>query len=148
MDMRSTVMGLASSLAILAAVTFARVDGFAAAAPPETTLEVTVRYTGAGQIDDNHKLWIWLFDQPDFMNGMPIAVQSVARSGGEANFTGIPSAQVYVAANYDVNGGYQGGPPPSGSPAGAHQLNGQPVPVPPGPAAAIELRFDDSFRIP
>jgi hypothetical protein len=137
------------AVALLVSVAATRSARSDVVATPETTLEVTVRYTGAGQIDDTHKLWVWVFDEPDFTNGMPVAVKSVARSGADASFTGLPAVQVYVAAMYDVNGGYEGnGPPPSGSPAGAHLLNGTPIPITPGPAAAVELRFDDSFRIP
>ena len=117
----------------------------------ETTLKVTVQYTGSGQVSQEKRLWVWLFDQlPDHAAGtQPIAAQSVAVNGGVANFTGITAPQVWVAVMFDERGGYMAdGPPPSGSPAWAYMVNDQQVPVTPGPNASIQITFNDQFRLP
>ena len=123
----------------------------AAHASAETTLKVTVQYTGSGQVSQEKRLWVWLFDQvPDHTAGtQPVAVQSLAVNGGVANFTGITPAQVWVAVMFDERGGYAAdGPPPSGSPAWAYMVNDQQAPVAPGPNAAIRITFNDQFRLP
>jgi hypothetical protein len=120
-------------------------------APAETTLSVTVQYTGAGKVSAEKRLWIWLFDrQPDPTGGSePIATRSVAVNGGVARFEGLTPSQVWVAVMFDERGGYAAdGPPPSGSPAWAYMVNDQQAPVTPRPNAAIQITFNDQYRLP
>ena len=122
-----------------------------ARAPAETALKVTVQYTGAGQVTADKRLWVWLFAQaPDpTANVEPLATQSLSRNGEVASFTGIAATRVWVAVMYDQNGGYMSDrPPPSGSPASAHIVNGEQAPVAPSPTAAITITFNDQYRIP
>jgi hypothetical protein len=122
-----------------------------AQAPAETALKVTVQYTGAGQVTADKRLWVWLFGQaPDpAAHVEPLATQSLSRNGEVASFTGIAASQVWVAVMYDQNGGYMAdGPPPSGSPASAHLVNGQQAPVATSPTAAITITFNDQYRLP
>jgi hypothetical protein len=121
--------------------------------PPETSLKVTVQYTGPGQVDAGHRIFVWLFDNPGFLSGdpnvIPVAVQSLARNGQVVSFTGLAAARVWVAVAFDQAGGYIGnGPPPSGSPASTYTEGGEPAPVTPSDTASVTITFDDSFRVP
>ena len=123
----------------------------AEAVATETTLKVTVQYAGAGKVDQTHRIWVWLFDQaPEGAAHVPpIAQQSLTVNGGVASFTAIAPTRVWVAVTYDQQGGYAvGGAPPSGSPAGAYEVNDEMAPVTPGPSASIQITFNDEFRIP
>lgn len=125
-----------------------------AAAPPDTTpgaVSITVTYTGQGTVDDNHRLWIWLFDSPDIGPGsMPIREASVAASGASTTITGVGDGPVWIAVAYDARGGSPGNQPPaSGSPVGIHAgRDGQPKAVDTKQGASVEVTFDDSMRMP
>ena len=121
-------------------------------AEQDTRVSVTVKYTGAGTVDDTHRIWVWLFDNPNIAEGsIPIDEKSTSKNGDTLTF--ISSAkQVYVAIAYDEKGGFFGqAPPPPGSPVamyGVDAKNATPLPVTPGPAGAISVTFDDSQRMP
>jgi hypothetical protein len=121
---------------------------------PDRTLHVKLNYTGAGKVDQNHKIFVFLFDSPDFMqgNGMPIANQSTTAKDGTVTFSGLSAATVYVAAAFDPKGEYDGmsGPPPSGSSMGLYSKEpGTPAPVSleAGKTAQIDLPFDDTAKM-
>jgi hypothetical protein len=150
--MRSTSPLLTLALGVLAAISWPLPAPVAAQTPP-STLKVTVRYTGVGQVDASHKVFIWLFDNPDFMTNpgsvIPVAESALQRNGDVATFSGVTAAQVWIAVMYDQGGGFEGNaPPPSGSPAGTYLENGQPAPVATGPTGSVTVNFDDSFRVP
>jgi hypothetical protein len=134
---------LAFSTAIAAAYPTAGGDG---------SVKVTVKYSGKGDVDDSHRLWVWLFDSPNIgASSMPIAETSIDTNGGVATFDGISAPQVWIAAAYDVRGGFAGmAPPPSGSPASTYGIaaGGAPAPVTPGENGAVTLAFDDTFKMP
>jgi hypothetical protein len=114
-------------------------------------VKVTVKYTGKGDVDDRHRLWVWIFDSPNIgASSMPIGETSVDTNGGVAVFDGISASQVWIAAAYDVHGGFAGmAPPPSGSPASTYGMaSGAPAPVTPGENGAVTLAFDDTFKMP
>ena len=119
------------------------------------TLKVTVKYTGAGPVDDKHKIQVFLFDSPDFMQGnaMPTGMQMTATKGGTVTFSDISGSPVYAAAIYDPTGGYDGqsGPPPSGSSAGLYTKEPPkpaPIAIDAGKTADIVLPFDDTIKMP
>ena len=146
--MRKTLTTLAFAVGLLAAPAFPRI----AAAQTPATLKVTVRYTGPGQIDAGHRVFVWLWDNPGFMSGdpsaMPVATETLARNGGVATFTGVAD-RVWVTVLFDQVGGYVGsGPPPSGSPATTYTEGGEPAPVTISAMPEVTITFDDSFRIP
>jgi hypothetical protein len=150
--MRSTSPLLTLAFGVLAAIS-TPLSGPLAAQAPAPTLRVTVRYTGAGQVDAVHKVIIWLFDSPDFMTNpgasMPIATSSLERNGDVATFPSVGAAQVWIATMFDQTGGFDGsGPPPSGSPVGVYMENGQPTPIAPASTGTVTVSFDDSFRVP
>lgn len=124
-----------------------------AAQVPQTSLRVTVRYTGPGQVDQNRKICMWIFDDPAFLrnapDAMPIATRTIERNGDAVVIGGIPAGPTWIAVVYDQAGGFQcQGPPPSGSPASAYSENGQPAPITPGANTSVTITFDESVRVP
>ena len=120
--------------------------------PAVNGVTVTVKYTGKGTVDANHKLWVWLFDNPNIGPGaIPIAEMSLDKNGTTAAFAEVAAKQVYVAVAYDENGGFAGqAPPPPGSPIamyGVKSADAQPAPVTPGPKAAVTITFADTQRM-
>lgn len=145
---------IALSLAVAIAIAAVSVSTAIAAGPAadsqNSSVRVTVKYTGKGAVDETHPLWLWLFDTPEIGPGsMPIAVLSVGKNGDTATFESVAAAKVWIAAAYDVNGTMSASaPPPSGTPVGVYASStGAPEGVKPGDTPAI-LTFDDSFRIP
>lgn len=114
-------------------------------------LEVTVEYTGAGQVDRTHRLFVWAFETPDITaDSVPVATDAIAANRGSVQLTGLP-AQVYLVVAFDEQGNYDGtaGPPPAGTPVHVHGEHGVARPVRTGGAgAAVTLRFDDATRMP
>jgi hypothetical protein len=118
------------------------------------TLKVKLNYTGSGTVDAKHKIFVFLFDSPDFMqgNGMPIASGSATAKNETVTISGISASPVYVVAAFDPSGGYDGtsGPPPQGSSMGMYSVEpGKPAPVSleAGKTAQVELAFDDAFKM-
>jgi hypothetical protein len=121
----------------------------------DRSLKVKLNYSGAGKVDAQHKIFLFLFDSPDFMQGgaMPIASQTASAKDETVTFSGLSASVVYVAAAFDASGGYDGmsGPPPSGSSMGMYSKEpGKPAPInlEAGKTTEIELKFDDSSKMP
>jgi hypothetical protein len=117
-----------------------------------TSVNVTVKYTGAGTVDATHRIWVWIFDTPNIgPDAMPIGEQSISTNGGTATFS-TTTKQVYVAMAFDEQGGFMGqAPPPSGAPVAMYGMtgpDGQPQPVAPGGKGAVTVTFDDTMRMP
>lgn len=115
-------------------------------------LSVVLNYTGGGTVDQNHRIWIWLFDTPNIStDSEPIATGVVSSNGGAYKFVGLPKT-VYIAAAYDEKGGYDGtsGPPPPGTPYTIYGGgSGAATAVPTGgDDASVTVSFDDTLRIP
>jgi uncharacterized protein (DUF2141 family) len=145
------VSGIAVLALTLSATLFAGQDK-----PAETgKLAVSVEYTGKGTVDNDHHLWIWVFDNPDsstWADSQPLAVASVTENGASHKFASLPK-QVYLAAGYDEKGGYDGtaGAPPSGTPVsvyGATAGDSAAAVTTGGDDAALKFTFDDGFRMP
>ena len=121
-------------------------------APQADAVSVTVKYTGKGEVDAKHQLWVWLFEDPNIgAASIPIAERSLDKNGGTATFTNVSAKQVYVAVAYDEGGGFQGNaPPPPGSPIalyGAKGPDGSPQALTPGPKARVTMTFNDAQRM-
>lgn len=119
------------------------------------TLKVNVHYTGEGPVDEKHKIFIVVFDSPEFVKGeaMPIAVQTATAKDQGITFSEIATSPVYVATSYDPTGNYDGqsGPPPSGASLGMYSKNPgtpEPINIEAGKTAEVDLSFDDSFKMP
>ncbi len=140
----TAVVALGLTLSVTARTTADDAIGTAGA------VKVTVKYTGKGDVDKTHNLWIWLFDTPDIGPGsFPIGELSLDRNGGAVTFNDVSAEKVWIAVAYDINGTMTGnGPPASGSPIAIHMEAGGPAPVSPGDKAEVTITFDDSQRMP
>ena len=121
------------------------------AAATSESVKVTVNYKGPGDVDQTHRLWIWLFDTPDIGPGaIPVAELSLAQNGGAVTFSDVSAPKVWIAAAYDQRGGFTGqAPPPSGSPITVYAAgSASPAPVTPGAPAEVSFIFNDSLRMP
>lgn len=119
-------------------------------------LDVEVSYTGSGTVDESHKIFVVLWDTPDFMKGdsagPPAGVQSVSSKSGVAHFDSLPKGPVYVSMVYDPSGKWDAASvPPSGCSVGLYATEpGKPEPIqlPAGKLTKVSASFDDSMKIP
>jgi hypothetical protein len=117
-------------------------------------LIVQVSYTGSGKVDESHKVYVVLWDDPDFVKGsaaMPIAAKSVTSKSAAAEFDNVEKNPVYVSMVYDPTGKWDAmSPPPTGSSLGLYGKEpGTPAPIQlqPGKTTTITATFDDSFKM-
>lgn len=149
-------------LATIACVAFASAVYAQAQQPPTAApaqaasgmLKVSVEYKGAGTVDADHRIVVWLFDTPNITaDSEPVASGTIKTNKGDYKFVNLPK-EVYIAVAYDDKGGYDGtsGPPPQGTPVsihGATALGTPGTPVPTGDEnASVTVTFDDSVRMP
>lgn len=113
-------------------------------------VKVTVHYTGKGKVDASHKIWVWLFDNPNIGAGsMPIDQLSVEKNDAEAFFGGVVAGEVWIAVAFDEQGAMQGdAPPPTGTPIGILMKDGKPLSVSPGEKGIATITFNDTMRMP
>jgi len=118
------------------------------------TLKVKLNYTGSGTVDDKHKIVVFVFDSPDFMQGnaMPVGSQSTPSKNGSVTFSDLASSPVYVTAVFDPAGQYDGmSAPPSGSSLGLYSKTPgtpEPIKIEPGETIEVALGFDDTAKMP
>ncbi len=123
-------------------------------APAPRTLKVKLNYTGTGTVDEKHKILVFVFDSPDFMQGnaMPVGTEATGSKTGTVTFPDLASSPVYVTAVFDPTGQYEGmSAPRSGSSLGLYgKTPGTPDPIKiePGATAEVELAFDDTAKMP
>jgi hypothetical protein len=159
-------------LGVVAAAVVTTLAGVHAQQQPATTetpvtsgkLKVTVNYTGAGPVNADHQIFVWVFDTPNITaESTPLSAGAIKENHGSYSFAALPK-EVYIAAAYDEKGGYDGtsGPPPQGTPvtihgakaavtgtAGSSAGMGAASPVETGgDAATVTVTFDDSMRMP
>ena len=111
---------------------------------------VTVTYKGAGTVDREHEIWVFLFDTPDLGAGSrPIATMALDKSGATATFKEVQTSPVFVAVAFDERGNYDGklGPPPPGTPVAAYRIKDAKTSSPVKPGESIKISFDDSTRM-
>jgi hypothetical protein len=119
------------------------------------TLKVKLNYTGAGAVDQKRKIFVFVFDTPDFVqreDAMPIANDSGTAKDATLTFSNLAASPVYLIAVYDPAGAYEGmSRPPSGASMGIFSKTpGQPAPVSidAGKTAQVDLAFDDTAKMP
>lgn len=127
----------------------------AADAAEGATLVVHLEYTGSGTIDDSHKIYVVLWDSPDFVKGggmTPFAEKAVTTKSADARFEDVQTNPVYVSMAYDPTGKWQAdSAPPSGSSLGLYSKQpGTPEPVrlTAGKTTSISATLDDSHKVP
>jgi len=119
-----------------------------------STIKVTLDYTGSGTVDENHKIYVALWDSPSFTQGnvMPAAIQSTSSKTGTVTFSDVKTNPAYVSTAYDPTGKWDGqsGPPPAGSSLGMYSKSpGKPEPIDTagGKTATATISFDDSVKM-
>jgi len=119
------------------------------------TLKVTLDYTGSGTVDENHRIFVSLFDTPEFMHGkvIPLASKAATSKTETVTFSEVTTSPVYAAASYYPSGNYDGTaePPPSGSSLGMYSKTPgtpEPITLPPGKTIEVRLSFDDRIKMP
>jgi hypothetical protein len=140
----ATALALASALCMSTA-------GGALGARETGAVKVTVKYTGAGTVDADHRLWVWLFTTPDIgPAAIPIAEMSTEKNGGTVTFDAVGPSEVWIAVAYDTHGGFGGNaPPPSGSPIAIYGTEaGASKPVTPGEEAMVTMTLSDARKMP
>ena len=150
---------------------FVLAHGGLTAAPAGKKLKLKVNYTGAGVVDEKHKVWVLLFDANPFTAsrledstsaptppvpaaGVSHILRRQAASGNNATvtFTNLTLSPVYAAAFFDKGGSYDGhSDPVSGSPMGVYGKavdQAEPITLGEGKPAEVVLTFNDSFKTP
>ena len=120
-----------------------------------TKLEVQVSYTGAGTVDESHKVYVVLWDNPNFITeeagAPPIDIKGVSSKSAEVQFDNVQTNPVYVSMVYDPTGKWDAAsPPPAGSSLGMYAKEpGKPAPIQleAGKTTKISATFDDSFKM-
>ncbi len=120
-----------------------------------STLKVHVTYSGSGAVDEKHKIYVVLWDTPEFVSGtgtMPVEILPLASKDGTVTFSDVKKSPAYVSAAFDPKGEWdaKSGPPPEGSSLGLYSKTPgkpEPIDIQPGKTARIELSFDDSFKM-
>jgi hypothetical protein len=119
------------------------------------TVQVQVRYTGSGKVDDGHKIYVALWDTSDFAspgyNSPPVALQSTNSKDGMVVFSNVQKVPAYVSAAFDPTGEWDAqSNPPAGSSLGMVS-KAPPKPdainVAPGQTAKVTLTFNDSVKV-
>lgn len=144
---RIVALGVAVALLLVAATVAAQTS-------TTKSLEVTITYEGAGEVDETHRIHVFVFDTPPSPDGLPVGMSSLGENGGSLTFSALYSSPVYVAVVYDDVGGYDPnyvGPPQASAPIGmyADAETGEPAPIELSEeeTTAIEIVFDDSVRM-
>jgi hypothetical protein len=121
----------------------------------DSTVQVSINYTGSGTVDRNHVILVVLWDSADFMKPgaemkPPFAEMQLSSKSGSVKFEHVKQNPVYVSCAYDPAGNWKGGSePPDGSSLGLYVTQpGVPAPVnlQPGKTAKVSLKLDDSFK--
>jgi hypothetical protein len=141
------------------------------AAEAKRTLRIKLNYTGAGTVDEQHKIYVLLFDANPFTSSSLVDVssqptppapaegvshilvrQSAAGKNATVTFRSVSVSPVYAVAVFDRSGTYNGQSElPSASPMGAYGKlpdKLEPIKIEPGKSLQVVLSFDDSTKTP
>jgi hypothetical protein len=155
----------------LAVFTLALVPVNAKAAGNGKTLKVKLNYTGTEKVDQNHRIYVLLFDANPYTSrslidstsetappapeaGVCHILRREAASGRNqvVTFKGLGTSPVFAMAFLDKIGNYDPrGEPPSGSPMGMYGKSlDQPeqIKLEAGKAVKVVLPFGDSHKVP
>ena len=118
-------------------------------------LDVQTKYTGSGTVDESHKVYVALWDTPDFMKGdsgsMPLSIKGVTSKSDVAQFSDISKSPVYISLMYDSSGKWDAAsPPPAGASLGIYAKEpGTParIDLESGKTTKISAELNDSFKM-
>jgi len=129
----------------------------ATAAAETSSLQVHVTYSGAGVVDETHKLYVSLWDTPDFAKQggssiAPLDMKFVTSKSAVAEFKDLAKSSVYVGMLFDPTGQWDAqSEPPSGTSLGIYSTEpGVPAPIQltAGKTTKISATLDDSYKKP
>ena len=148
MRKRNTAILAFTMLFALAALCWTQINLKAVAAG--MTLKVKLDYTGAGPLDEKHKIHVLLFDSDPYTQETfkPMTSKTATAKNEIVTFTDLSVSPVFALAFYDKHGSNE---PDSGSPAGVYGEEPsklEPIKLEEGKTVEIVLAFDDSFTIP
>ena len=120
------------------------------------TIQVQVNYTGSGTVNAEHKIFVALWDTPDFVSSSdsrPVAVKSLDSKTGTVTFSGVQKVPAYVSSAYEPSGKWDGesGPPPAGTSVGMFSKTPpkpDPIDVAAGKSVTVKISFDDTTKLP
>ena len=124
-----------------------------ASAQSGLTLQVQLHYTGSGSVDATHKIFVALWDSPEFTgNGAPpIAVKPATSKNGIVTFADVQKVPAYVSAAYDPSGTWDAqSAPPTGASLGMYSKappKPDPITITPGKTAKVTITFDDTQKV-
>jgi hypothetical protein len=152
MNRRSFLLGGATAASYVTALHGSAVNSNGA------TLAVHVTYSGSGTIDESHKLYVAIWDSPDFTkeggNSLrPIAAALIMSKSGTATFEAVEKNPVFISMAYDSTGKWADpkSDPPSGTSLGLYSKEpGVPTPVEleAGKTTKVSAELDDSYQKP
>jgi hypothetical protein len=166
MNRKSSIPLASMTVLVLALTHFS-----AKAAAARRTLKVKLNYSGAGIVDEKHKIYVLLFDgnpytakklvdstsdaSPPFPTADVCHIlrrQSASGKNEIATFKDLSISPVYAAAFLDRSGSYDGvSDPASGSPTGLYGKaldTAEPIELKEGKTVKVVLSFDDTTKIP
>lgn len=117
------------------------------------TLKMNVHYTGAGTVDEKHKVYVFVFNSTEFMqgNGQPVAANTITSKQETVTFSDLTDSPVYVAVVYDPNGAYDGqSQPPSGASTAIYSKTPgtpEPIVIDSGKTVEASIAFDDTHKM-
>ena len=151
--MKRRLSALLSALLLILLATGAHAQQDDKAAANGRTLKLKVHYTGTGTVDDKHKIFVFVFNSTEFMqgDGQPIATGTTTSKDETATFSDLTASPVYVAVVYDPTGNYDGqSQPPTGSSTAIYSKTPNepdPIAIDPGKTVEAEITFDDSHKM-
>ena len=119
--------------------------------PQNSDLVVQVSYTGPGTVDSSHKVYVVLWDTPQFVDeksqARPMKIKSVSAKSDTVRFNDVRSNPVYVSAVYDPTRTWdaKSSPLPRSS-LGLYakkRHTAEPIQLSPGKTITISLTFGD-----
>ena len=152
--MKSRIFAYCAAIALLSVLAMPR---RAASQDSNTSFKIQVNasYTGAGTVDEKHKVYVVLWDTADFVKGgdgsAPVAMESISSKSATVTFDGVKKTPVYFSAVYDSSGQWDAqSAPPDGASLGLYSKGPggpEPVNLQSGKTAKIKLAFDDSVKM-
>jgi len=163
---KSSILLASATVLVLALTHFS-----AKAVGAHRTLKVKLNYSGAGIVDEKHKIYVLLFDgnpytakklvdstsdaSPPFPTADVCHIlrrQSASGKNEIATFKDLSISPVYAVAFLDQSGSYDGvADPASGSPTGLFGKaphTAEPIELQEGKTVKVVLGFDDSTKTP
>jgi len=144
-------MATKTTIPVIALLLLSLFAGGAASAQDGGTLEVSVRYTGTeGAVNEERPIIVAMFDNPPAgESARPVGFpQLVQENGVTVTFEDLTTSPVYVVAFF---GNPASGQPVSGGPLGIYGDSWEEpdgIDITDGDTIEVELRFDDTLRMP